>query len=909
MADRVRALTSTPRGAKGLFAAAAAGWIATERVGVTAVFHADQFRSALVWDGVPGVGLLPSILMLLGGILVLAGREEVEDTRRAGWVLAGLVLARLVSFAGPVGWLFPWSTLLWSPAVSWGTTLFAVCWPLAGRLRAATRVAPTRSAVVLGVVLAVVYGAYGLYFVKTTPLHGDEPQYLLIAQSLLEHGDIDLADADEARKLDFHAFDFDVHKAPASPPGRIHSTHPSGMPALLTIPYAIGDRLWGHPRLAAVLLQTTLTAAAVGLLIPVLVRLGTSLPVAGLSATVVGLSVPAFSQSNQLYPEVHAVLAGALVLSLFPRWPKGRVDVTTGGLVAACAAIVLLPFFHQRHLILSVVLAIPVADTIRRAGYASSLGRAAIGVFGAGLIAHLVYNWHYSGDPFGPFLPGNADVLGPDFTRSIPGQWIDRRQGLLRLAPVLAVTLFGFVRLALSDRRRLILPAAILAATMGVNTLSSDWTFGFCVPARFAVAALPALAIGLAAGFDWIVAERRAVAGWLAACGFVIGGETLVQNAILPETGFKGLNLGSRLSEAFYPSAVHFTDAVSGELDPGAVAFWAVVIAAMVLTLRGRRGVWLAAFGPFLVAGGVAYDDVMGGTWAYQVPRHTDDPRSYEYPKVEVAFPLEPVGRGVFRSDVLPLFRGRVTVAPRLPIVEGASGVRAFNTYVNTTDGLKRSGYRRSIPLINSLEQSAHTFVTQGTAVSKQFHYAFDTGVTPEATQWTLVAAPMPERRTVFHEDVSHFPSDRPVIVTLDGFRAGDYELALERDGIPWSDWFTRGQAGTVVGIFTGFERVRTVPEGLAGMGQRWLEEGWRDPTLPLTDAYFPPQVEARVPFFWSFLPEAWDRSPTPFSLERDGPVHFVIVPARDVRVTGLRIDRLEAVDAGMGGANEEGRR
>jgi hypothetical protein len=176
--------------------------------------------------------------------------------------------------------------------------------------------------------------------------------------------------------------------------------------------------------------------------------------------------------------------------------------------------------------------------------------------------------------------------------------------------------------------------------------------------------------------------------------------------------------------------------------------------------------------------------------------------------------------------------------------------------------------------------------------VSRQHHYSL--GADPGPTVWSLKASSHNESRDrVFEEDLSHFPQDRPVVMTLDGFGPGDYELVLHREGASWADWFERGQSGTVLGIFTGFQRVRTDPEGLARMGESWLEGGWRDPAKPLPDEYFPPQVEASIPYFWSLLPSMWDRSAVNFSLEREGPVHLVILQEEHVRVTGFRVDRL----------------
>ena len=235
------------------------------------------------------------------------------------------------------------------------------------------------------------------------------------------------------------------------------------------MPYVVGDWLWGHPRLGAVFLQTSMTAGACGLILLFLLKQGFPLRTSVLTTILMGLSASLFTQSNQLYPEIQAVLTTLFVLIVFPKWPSGvsERDPSPRNLIPVCAAIALLPFFHQRHLILALVLAVPVVDTVRRAGFASTLARWVGGVFFLGLIAHLLYNWHYSGDIWGPFLPGNdADTIAPDPVQSVPGQWIDRRVGLLRQAPIYAVVLLGLVGL-LRDRSRGVIAVVLLPRPRG----------------------------------------------------------------------------------------------------------------------------------------------------------------------------------------------------------------------------------------------------------------------------------------------------------------------------------------------------------------------------------------------------------------------------------------------------------
>ena len=95
------------------------------------------------------------------------------------------------------------------------------------------------------------YFLYALYFCQITMLHGDEGQYLRVTQSLLHDGDMDLANNLGAEHTgEFHVREFEVHKAPASPQGKVHSVHPIGLSVGLVPAYWWGLTYWENPRLA-----------------------------------------------------------------------------------------------------------------------------------------------------------------------------------------------------------------------------------------------------------------------------------------------------------------------------------------------------------------------------------------------------------------------------------------------------------------------------------------------------------------------------------------------------------------------------------------------------------------------------------------------------------------------------------
>jgi hypothetical protein len=879
-------------------------WCVGDVADVVTAVSTTALRMSAIWMGWKQT--LPWFAWGIGGVGILAGlaKGHSEGTeaygrglRLGGVFLLAVVLMRLLSLIHVISSFLPWLGLLWSPAATWSMGLFVAVWCNLGvRTRLKRAWSPRRCATGVFLLFAILYSGYAIYFVKTTPLHGDEPQYLLLTQSLLTDGDIDLANADRESKLAFHEFTFNVHRAPGSPEGRLHSSHPIGMPALLTVPYAIGDMLWGHPRLGAALFQAVLTAAACGLTVLFLSALGYSTAISVWTALLTGLSVPMFTQSNQLYPEIHAVLIAQAALIVFARWPEGgKHEVTVVQMVLICLGLVVLPFFHQRHLILAAILAVPVFNTIRRQGVGSLVARSGLSVLALGLLAHLLYNWHYSGDILGPFLPGNADTVGPELSRSLLGQWIDIRQGLLRQAPIYVLSIFGILAMIKSRDRRLVLLLGLFLSTAGVNNLSNDWSFGFCLPTRFMLTAHPALAIGLASGLAILLASRRPAALWMLLLGFWLGFESVLQGAVLPEGAFEGLNLVSRFSEPFYPMFAHFLDFVSGEtLTSGVAFFWLMILAGLALALvdQWRRYSWaLVALAPILVSHVLPFEALLGRSFAYQIARYKEDPDDWYYSRVDFTIPVQQGSRGVLTSSMPPLFRGKIDITPGIELLEDARDVIGFHTLQHVGFGIKQGGSRHTVPVINSLEQETHTFLTAGSAIGSQFVYSVREPVKARPTRWVLESV-RASHETVFEGAPPETGAGNPVSMTMDGFKAGHYQVYVNREGAPWSDWVAREGGWNVVAIFTGFDRVKTDPEGLAKMARRWLEDGWRDVKDPLARRYFPPQVEARLPYFWSLLPEGLDQSSISFTLQEDGPIHIVII-SDEVAVTGIRIDRV----------------
>jgi hypothetical protein len=105
---------------------------------------------------------------------------------------------------------------------------------LSGRPRSALREP------VLFVATFLAYVALGFFLPGAAGAQGDEPHYLVMAQSLWSDGDLDLSD--EYGNLEHSAFyptRLDPHVSPNSPPGRLYSLHGAGLSLLVLPGYAL----------------------------------------------------------------------------------------------------------------------------------------------------------------------------------------------------------------------------------------------------------------------------------------------------------------------------------------------------------------------------------------------------------------------------------------------------------------------------------------------------------------------------------------------------------------------------------------------------------------------------------------------------------------------------------------------
>jgi hypothetical protein len=568
--------------------------IGTSFEGLRLLIDIPQWHPQWPWGpwllGVGGLALAWALRWR--GKLTLQQQERLAFQLRQLSLLTGaLLLLRLASLLPPCSALFPFLVLLWSPHLTWALSAAYLLYPLAPLLPALS----TRS---LALALLLVSGAalslWSLYFCQMTMLHGDEAHYLRVTQSLLRDGDMDLSNnLGDGPASEYHVIDFPPHQAPGSPPGEIHSVHPIGLSALLLPSYWAGLVLWANPRLACSLLIALLSAGAATLVFLWLARLGFDRWQALACALIGATTTPFFLYTTQLYPEIPALSITLLSMLLLAHWqrpgfqyePLGRREPL---LLAGLAALLLcLLFLHPRYLPLALFLGAGLALQVRHSPQRRQSMRLLLPLGGVGALALVAYNYAYSGDPFGPFLPGNAweenALQGSTWLLSLPGHWLHVTTGLLNSSPFFLASALGLVGLARRRDPRIWGALAFYLVTAGVNGLHPDWTFGFCPPARFLLTAFPLLLWGLALFLREY--EGRMLPLFALLFALVLAWDGVLTTLALPEQAFGGDHLLVRALDEFYPLDIHFFSQHAGDLPWADISFWTLLSAGLAAGL------------------------------------------------------------------------------------------------------------------------------------------------------------------------------------------------------------------------------------------------------------------------------------------------------------------------------------
>jgi hypothetical protein len=358
-----------------------------------------------------------------------------------------------------------------------------------------------RRAAALWLVLFAAYAAtVGLPAFGGSQFGGDEPHYLLTAESIVSDHDLDLRD--EYATLAYRDwYPYVLERRGRLTNGQANEPTGAGFALLIAPAYAIGGPLLVQLLLAAIAALAFVLAAA-------LARRVVPEPWASVAALACGLSPPALAAATTVSPELvaGALLAAAAVLALKVR-ELPRIRWVAGAALALGA----LPWLGLQFTIAGLVVALAMLRWLRRRARGFAL-LVEIEVILFSLVMFVTVNDQLFGGftPAAALLPADRlDALSAgDFLDRAPrlvGLWLDRDYGLLRWAPLVALAFYALWLLWRSHRdgiariipeRALVEVAALLcalvcAAQVLVATFVAPTMFGFFFAGRYLLAALP----------------------------------------------------------------------------------------------------------------------------------------------------------------------------------------------------------------------------------------------------------------------------------------------------------------------------------------------------------------------------------------------------------------------------------
>ncbi|ODS51925.1 MAG: hypothetical protein ABS36_19355 [Acidobacteria bacterium SCN 69-37] len=418
--------------------------------------------------------------------------------------------------------------LLWTGPLAWVPVGVTIVSALAAGRRASTAAAAPRtirvrtSAVTAGLATFVA-GGLVLHAVGARLPGGDEPHYLIITQSLLQDGDLRIANNHASR--DYAAYwggDLDPHVIQRGRDGELYSIHAPGV-AVLVAPlfawFGLAGAQW-----------TLIGLAAIGGALVWLAGWKASgrLSAAWFAWAAVSGSVTMLVQSVMIFPDGPGAVIVAAAAVLWLRLEPGR-QVPVAATMFVSGLLAILPFFHTRFVVLSIGLGIAIAVRLwmaaeprnRIAGLARFFALPAVGAAAWFGYFYVLYGTVNPAIPYGAISDSRL-VFAPG---GLLGLLVDQQFGLFSYAPVLALVLVGW---GIADRRASgptrTWPLAIVAIAylVAVCTYWMWWAGGPATPARLATSILPLLAAPLALVWRDSGVAGRTVAATLLATSLAI---------------------------------------------------------------------------------------------------------------------------------------------------------------------------------------------------------------------------------------------------------------------------------------------------------------------------------------------------------------------------------------------------
>lgn len=417
-----------------------------------------------------GAPSLMQVLVVLVGVGVLAALAGLE----AGRPCLGLLPVLLLLLSGlPLPGLHALS----------GPPLLALA--LAGVVSAFAQTRLPLARVAFFPVVLVVYMSVAARVQAQVGPEGDEPHYLMVADSLVRDHDLDLErDYLEGRYRAFHPADLAPHYRVRGKEGEIYSLHALGLSLLILPAYALG----GYP---AVSFFMALLAALLAREVRALLNETWDGVPSGV-AWIVALVPPLVHYAGLIFTEVPA----ALIVTLALRHGRTLESRRRGATVLLGLAIAFLPWLNVRYAALAVLLLLyAIAGRARPASVASLVAPIVASAAALAAYHHALYGFFDPRRVYGTHPELSLGLL----PEGLQGLLLDQEFGLLVYAPLFALALPGLIS-GWRRRPRLVL---VSLGMIGVVLLTAGswpmWRGGFNPPGRFLVPLLPVLALGTGA--------------------------------------------------------------------------------------------------------------------------------------------------------------------------------------------------------------------------------------------------------------------------------------------------------------------------------------------------------------------------------------------------------------------------
>jgi len=345
----------------------------------------------------------------------------------------------------------------------------------------------------------LIYTLYssGLIF-PPQPLTGDEPHYLVLAQSLVKDGDINVRNNYENEGYTFfYPGPLDSHRRPGKKGNAFHySRHTPALPILLAPFYWLGEKMAGARReifITLVRFPMSLMAAFLSLFVFLSARRLTGRIKPSLVIwSIFSFLPPLLFYSHLIYPEIPA----ALILIIIFYFVISREETRPWRQILASAGIGFLPWLGIKYAALTAVVFIVLFfnwwNKEKRKGINLVALTAPLTLSG---IAYFAFLWSLYGSlsPFALYKGTTANVDYDmtsffhfrilEFFRCGVGYLFDQRAGLIVYAPI-TLFIFGGLYLAFKSRKRVYRSSLLIFFSYWAFCSLGYYWGGYCPPGR-----------------------------------------------------------------------------------------------------------------------------------------------------------------------------------------------------------------------------------------------------------------------------------------------------------------------------------------------------------------------------------------------------------------------------------------